>query len=652
MSLLKNQRKYTAIQHALNLALSFSSRRARSHGPLTAPMLLLIVPALFGPAGQSALVFYSLHSWCAFLPSPRWWIAFLVLVILILAQKIWSLKSKQTEYEELLRRSTRREALHEQRYRELLDNSSDIVYTHDLAGNLITWSKAGELITGFGQPELFGKNLVDLAPPERQEGVRDWLRQIVQGNSPNTFELAIRTQSGDLVTLEVSTREITQDGRKVGILGFGRNITARIRSEEEARRAREAAEAASQAKSEFLANMSHEIRTPMNGILGMTELALETGLAPEQREYLEMVKLSADSLLTIINDILDFSKIEAGKLEIDAAEFSLRRLLETTLKPLVLRARQKGLRLENRVDSGTPDLLLGDAGRLRQVLTNLVGNAIKFTERGSVEVRVEAESRSLGEAKLRFEVRDTGIGIPREKQQAIFEAFAQADGSTTRKYGGTGLGLTITRKIIEMMGGTIAVESEPEKGSTFYFTVPFTPVAAAGKGVLPAADESAFDFNPQLHAHAPRARILVAEDNPANQKVVVCLLQKRGYAVELAQNGREALAVLEKTGMAGFDLVLMDLQMPQMNGFEATAAIREIEKGSGRHLPIIALTAHAMKGDMERCLSAGMDGYISKPIQKEELLETIGRFSPQNGLTNEFERDTVDVFHPPAPKLP
>lgn len=648
MKLLERLLKYAAPRHCLARPQSF-----RLDGLAGLPGAFVagtpLIPVLLAPAALGLST-----SWRAFLPSPRWWIAFLILVILILIQKLWSLKSKQTEYAEFIRRSTKREALHEQRYRELLDNSSDIVYTHDLEGNLITWSKAGELITGFTQRELSGKNLADFAPSREREATRGWLREIAKGTHSGTHELLIRTQAGGLVTLEVSTREITQDGRKAGILGFARDITARIRSEEEAQRARETAEAASQAKSEFLANMSHEIRTPMNGILGMTELALETDLAPEQREYLEMVKLSADSLLTIINDILDFSKIEAGKLEIDVTEFSLRRLLETALKPLVLRAQQKGLALDDAVESSVPDLLLGDAGRLRQVLTNLVGNAIKFTERGGVEVKVCAEAFREGKVTLRFEVKDTGIGIPPEKQQVVFEAFAQADGSTTRKYGGTGLGLSITKKIIEIMGGTIAVESEFGKGSNFHFILHF-PVAVGVESRDREAgpwktDESAFSFNPEFPTRA-QSRILIAEDNPANQKVVVCLLQKRGYAVEVAQNGREALAAIEKNGGAGFDLALMDLQMPQMNGFEVTAAIREMEKRSGRHLPIIALTAHAMKGDMERCLSAGMDGYVSKPIQRDELLAAIERFCPRKEAAERLDRGPSDeAFHPNFPR--
>ncbi|MGH9326985.1 MAG: ATP-binding protein [Terriglobia bacterium] len=567
--------------------------------------------------------------------SPAWWIsAVVVITILGLLLKLGALKSREREYAEFVRRAAEREAMHEQRYRELLDNASDIVYTHDLEGKLITWSKAGELITGYEQQELVQRNLVELVLPERREAVRAWIRQIVEGQAPATFELVITAKNGHPVILDVSTRIITRGGGRAGILGFARDITARKHSEEEAQRARAAAEAASRLKSEFLANMSHEIRTPMNGILGMTELALESDLSPEQREFLAVVKMSADSLLDIINDILDFSKIEAGKLELDSAPFSLRYLLETTLKPFMIRARQKGLHLACDFDPRVPDGLMGDSTRLRQVLTNLAENAIKFTEKGSIRVSVQAVALNQDQVVLRFDVTDTGIGIPPEKQQIVFEAFTQADGSTTRKFGGTGLGLTITKKLVSMMGGEINVQSEAGQGSAFSFTLPFPLTQnsfreASGQSVL--ASEAIAP--PALESFAvpreagPSPRILLAEDNAANRKLILHLLQKQGYTLEAAKDGREALAILEKAGPSGFDAVLMDIQMPHMNGFEVTRIIRHNEDGSHTHLPIIALTAHAMKGDMERCLQAGMDGYIAKPIDREELYATVGRFT-------------------------
>jgi two-component system, sensor histidine kinase and response regulator len=651
----------------------------------------------------------------------------------------------------------------------LIENSPVAIVATYPKGGIQLCNPAFEKLFGYRKEEAVGRPLIELISGE--DSMLEMLahqRQLLKGGTVHSVARR-RRADGTLQDIEVFAVPLVTNGKTSGGLILYQDITERKKTEEALLRAKEAAEAASRAKSDFLANMSHEIRTPMNGIIGMTGLALDTILSSEQREYLAMVKTSADSLLSLINDILDFSKIEAGKLDLDPIDFPLRQSLGETLKTLGLRAHQKGLELAWRVGPGVPDYVSGDLSRLRQVLVNLVGNALKFTERGEVVVDVEKENESSDGTHLHFTVRDTGIGIAPEKQKIVFDAFTQADGSTTRKYGGTGLGLAITTRIVQLMGGKIWLESELGRGSTFHFTVQFgvakgqpEPQETSDPGILVNCSALVVDDNktnriilvemlsrwgvrvesaegavaalatlersckegrkfnliitdmqmphldglgfiqairnnpafagiavlllsssvvhgeksrgrelgvaahlmkpvqpselldailnavskspeketpdmqaPHMTAEMrPKMKILLAEDNAVNRTLARKLLEKQGHAVVIAENGREALEALNREMV---DLVLMDVQMPEMDGLEATRAIREKEKGTGVHLPVISLTAHAMKGDRERCLAAGADDYLTKPIHTPDLLAALERL-----------RGGKDIKIPPA----
>jgi PAS domain S-box-containing protein len=524
----------------------------------------------------------------------------------------------------LLRRRPVDPAHHERlMLRTLVDNLPDFIYAKDADCRFLLANASVARHMGSTPEQLLGRTDFDFFPPDLAAAYSEDERRVMRSGEAliNREEAGLDAHGNALTLLTTKVPLRDEQGRVVGILGIGRDITARVKVEAEIRVAHEAAEAANRAKSDFLANMSHEIRTPMNGVLGMAELLLESRLDPEQRDCAETIRESGKALLTVINDILDFSKVEAGKLELESIDMDVRGGVDECARLLGLQAHAKGLELEVSCDPELPQSLRGDPNRLRQILLNLGGNAVKFTNQGSVRISIGVVEATAQDVLVRFEVRDSGIGIPRDRLESLFKPFTQVDASTTRRFGGTGLGLSIVRRLVELMHGTCGVDSEPGIGSRFWFTARFgqcAPVeAAADAGARVAVASEGADSQ----CAVPHRRLLMAEDNIVNQRVAARMLEKMGYSVDVVPDGREAVAAWAR---GGYDAVLMDCQMPEMDGYAATREIRRRENGAAR-IPIIALTAHAIKGADEECFTAGMDHYITKPIDRDLLRKCLER---------------------------
>ena len=496
-----------------------------------------------------------------------------------------------------------------------IDSTNEGYWVIDADGNFVEVNPGYCRMMGYSHAQIMEMCIADFEAVATMVQIRAQIQRIIQ-KGYERFETRHRHRDGHWIELEITVTGV--DDRY--LVAFLRDIGVRKAADAALREATQQAEQANRAKSEFLANMSHEIRTPMNGVLGLTEVVLDSPLEPQQREHLELVKSSAVSLLVILNDILDLSKIEAGKLGIEQVPYSPAGVMQEVTQAIRARAQAKGLSLQCDLDPSLPAMILGDPVRLRQILLNLCDNAIKFTETGSVKVEALAQPTDTGSVELMVRVRDTGIGIPAEKQELIFQAFSQADTSTTRKYGGTGLGLTICASLTALMGGRIWLESEAGQGSCFCFTVQgvVAPIGQAGIVDIspdPVRSTVAKETIPVSRPTDRRLQILLAEDNPLNQRLAILLLERWGHDVVLAQDGIEAVSLF---GQREWDLVLMDMQMPNMDGVAATRAIRATETGR-RRTPIVAMTANAMNADRALCLEAGMDAFLSKPFETERF---------------------------------
>jgi PAS domain S-box-containing protein len=501
----------------------------------------------------------------------------------------------------------------EQRYRSVVESVIEIVFQTDMEGRWTYLNPAWEAVTQHPLDEALGRRAFDFLHPEDRIRMAELFAPLLD-RRVNTVESELRyvTRDGEVRWVAIrASPSLDADGQISGIAGILSDVTERKLAAEQLALARDQALAAARSKSEFLANMSHEIRTPMNGVIGTAELLLQTDLTDEQRAYAATVQSSGEALLRIIDDVLDLSKVEAGRLELEEIDFDLHAALRHACDLFLPRAREKGVALECEIHESLPSAASGDPVRLGQVLANLISNAVKFTETGTIRVSGRLEESGDATSLMRFEVSDTGIGVPPKSIDALFASFAQADTSTTRRYGGTGLGLSISKQLVDLMGGRIGATSEEGSGSTFWFTARLGHASAPTSQTEPAA--------PALHTAG--ARVLVAEDNAVNRTVAINMLEKLGHRADVAPDGHSALEALEASS---YDAVLMDCQMPGLDGYEATRELRRRE-GGGRRVPVIALTAHAMQSDRERCLAAGMDDYLAKPLRLSALQEALDR---------------------------
>jgi PAS domain S-box-containing protein len=516
------------------------------------------------------------------------------------------------------------------RFRILTRATNEAVRDWNIGAQSVWWNRNVQTLFGYDGDTVGLSNdwWIENVHPDDRERVQTSLQARIQSNEDFwSGEYRFRRANGsyaDIFDRGYILRD--HDAYAIRMISSMMDLTERKR-EAETRLARDAAMESARLKSQFLANMSHEIRTPMNSVIGMTDILLHTELTAEQREFVEVVRMSGESLLTIINDILDFSKIEAGKLTLEMLDFEPRTTIEDVITMLLEQIRVKSLKLSSFVEPNVPDTVCGDPGRLRQVLTNLISNAIKFTPQGGIKVHAMKDAESDTDVILRFEVTDTGVGVPPEARACLFQPFSQVDASTTRKYGGTGLGLAICKQLVDLMGGQIDCSSVPDQGSTFWFTVRFQKPCAA---ILPTpvslltAQQHANSLTPRIpEAIRNRTRILVAEDNIFNQKVILRQVREMGFGADAVADGTEVLEALHRIP---YDLVLMDCQMPEMDGYACAAEIRRWEDDTQKHMPVIAMTAHVMKEDRDKCLAAGMDDFLSKPVRVAHLEAVLTRW--------------------------